>query len=667
MAAKLKLEVKYPELRKIGQYAGNLSTESNVTIEIKDDEASKRFVALYIKGVKPVASPKWLQARLEASGMRPINLIVDITNYVMLEMNHPIHAYDERDVENNTIIVRRGSVEDKLTTLDGNKIDVKPGDILICDAKKPIGLAGIMGGENSEVKDDTDTIILEVAEFDPGQIRKTSKRVGLHTEASHRFERGIDFSALGNVARRFGDLLVSCSAELGIEPPVVARDILDVNLGAPATKNIALKVDRVKKILGLPILRKETCIEHLERLGFKLIDQKEDRILFEVPSWRNDITKSIDLVEEIGRLEGFDKIPYELPKMNIKPNHENLYISFIENLKFSLASSGLTEVILYPFVSKAQHEKMLLPDTHPLFPNVELANPLSEEFNFLQTTQIVPMLEALIKNRNQNVKGSRLFQIGRGYLEMDNVKIPETFESLQGIGRCSHHMTQKAKTETNRPAERHFLTITLDYPYQSSSWKNQESSPSFFDIKQINEIVCKTFGVTNLSYKKVVPEEFPFMHPKKSATIWRNGSYLGVIGELHPKASKLFGLGIQHIPVIAELECERLFDLTGESLTIAADQFSYPAATRDVSLLVPESVSHADFENALETFNRRKFLYNINLFDLYKGDNVGDGFKSMAYTLYLRSPKQTLKDAQVEKEVSAFVSHLQESLGAEQR
>ena len=157
------------------------------------------------------------------------------------------------------------------------------------------------------------------------------------------------------------------------------------------------------------------------------------------------------------------------------------------------------------------------------------------------------------------------------------------------------------------------------------------------------------------------------MHPKKSATIWKNGSYIGVIGELHPKASKLFGLGIQHIPVIAELECERLFDLTNESLTIAADQFSYPAATRDVSLLVPESVSHADFENALETFNRRKFLYNINLFDLYKGDNVRDGFKSMAYTLYLRSPKQTLKDAQVEKEVSAFVSHLQESLGAEQR
>jgi phenylalanyl-tRNA synthetase beta chain len=667
LAAKLNQKVKYPEIRKTSTYSGDLTSEGNVKVEIKDDEASKRFVALYIKGVKTAPSPKWMQSRLNASGMRPINLIVDITNYVMLEMNHPIHAYDERDVEENTIVVRRGSLEDKLKTLDGNDVSIKAGDILICDAKRPIGLAGVMGGENSEVKDDTDNIIVEVAEFDPGQIRKTSKRVGLHTEASHRFERGIDFSAIPNVARRVGDLLVQCSKELGLEEPVVAKDLIDINLGAPSVKNIALRVDRVKKILGLAALKKETCINHLEGLGFKLLDQKDERILFEVPSWRNDITKSIDLIEEIGRVEGFGKIPYELPKMNIKPNFEHPYINFTENVKLSLASSGLTEVILYPFVSRGQHDKVLIPTDHPFYPRVELANPLSEEFNYLQTTQLVPMLEAVLKNRNHNVKGSRLFQIGRGYLELDNVSISDDFESLKNVGRSSHHMTAKAKTETNRPAERHYLSIVLDYPFRTSSWNGDEKAASFYDAKEICEILFKTFGVTGLEYRKVNSSEFPMAHPKKSATIWKNGVFLGLIGELHPKASKNLGLGIQHTPVICEIEIESLFDLAGEHVEIKADHFSFPPATRDIALLVPKEVSHSDFENALGSFNRRKFLTHMNLFDVYEGENVKEGFKSMAYTLHLRSPKQTLKDAQVEKEVGAFVSHLNESLGAEQR
>ena len=251
LAAKLKRKVNYPQIRDTSSYSGSLATEGNVKVEIKDDEASKRFTALYIKGVKVTPSPRWMQNRLNAAGMRPINLIVDITNYVMLEMNQPIHAYDERDVSGNTIVVRRSSADDKLKTLDGNDAKLRAGDILICDDSKPIGLAGIMGGENSEVKEDTDTIIVEVAEFDPGQIRKTSKRVGLHTEASHRFERSIDFNNIVNVSRRVGDLLVQCSEELGLEAPIVAKDVLDVNLGAPSVKNIALRAEKARKILGL--------------------------------------------------------------------------------------------------------------------------------------------------------------------------------------------------------------------------------------------------------------------------------------------------------------------------------------------------------------------------------------------------------------------------------
>lgn len=667
LAAKLKQKVKYPTLRSESEYPGDLKSEGNISIEIKDSEASQRFVSLYIKGVKTVPSPKWMQTRLNASGMRPINLIVDVTNYVMLELNHPIHAYDERDVKDNTLIVRRGTHEDKLKTLDGNDVSIKAGDILICDSEKPVGLAGIMGGENSEVKDDTDNIIVEVAEFEPAQIRKTAKRLGLHTEASHRFERSVDYSVIPNVARRVGDLLVQCSKELGLDTPIVAKDLIDVNFGAPAPKNIALRVERVKKFLSLPVLKKETCIEHLESLEFRLLDQKDDRLLFEIPSWRNDIISSIDLIEEVARLEGFDKIPYELPKMNIQPNHEHPYINFVENTKLALASSGLTEVILYPFVSKDQYSKLQLSEDHPLFPSVELANPLSEEFNYLQTTQLVPMLEAVLKNRNHNVKGARLFQIGRGYIDLDGKTISDDFTALKSLGRGSHHMTEKAKSEKERPAERHYLSMVLDYPFKSKTWKTDEEAASFYDMKEICEVLFKTFGITDLEYNPVNSSEFPMVHPYKSATVWKNGVFVGVIGELHPRASKEIGLGIQHIPVVCDLEIESLFDLSRNQIEIKADQFSFPPATRDIALLVPESTTHDEFEQALSKFNRRKFLTHMSLFDVYSGENVQKGYKSMAYTLHFRSPKQTLKDAQVEKELGAFVDFLKETLGAEQR
>ena len=667
LAAKLKREVNLPKPCDPSYHAADLTTADNVNIEIQDQEASQRFVALYIQNVSIVPSPSWIQKRLEASGMRPINLIVDVTNYVMLEMNHPIHAYDERHVTGNKIIVRRARANDQLTTLDGNEIKLNESDILICDSEKPIGLAGIMGGENSEVRDDTKNIIVEVAEFDPGQIRKTSKRVSLHTEASHRFERGCDYSAIPKVARRVGDLILECSKELGLNIPKISKDLVDVNFGTPSPKIIALKVDRAKKLLGLVSLTKETCIEHLEALKFRLVDQKEDRLLFEIPSWRNDIVSSIDLIEEIGRLVGFDKIPYKLPKMNIRPNDENPYINFTETAKLALASSGLTEVILYPFVSGKQYNNMLISRAHPYYPSVELINPLSEEFNLLQTSQLAPMLTSTLNNRNKGARGSRMFQVGRGYLDSRCHDIPDKFQSLRQIHRPSHHLTKKAKSEKNRPTERHFLSIVLDYPFTSSNWNVEERSPHFFDMKNICEKFFKTFGLVGFQYLPVNEDEFPFVHPKKSATIWKNDVFIGVLGELHPEGSMNIGLGIQQIPVICEIEIESLYDITSKQSHEISEQCSFPPALRDIALLVPEHVTHADFEAALSSFKRRKFLTKMSLFDVYQGQNVKSGYKSMAYSLALRSSKQTLKDAQIEKETGAFINHLRETLGAEQR
>lgn len=667
LSAKLKTPLIIPEVNH-PKTDSSLSTKDFVAVEINHEETSQRFAALYIKDLPNCSSPQWMQKRLEASGMRPLNLIVDVTNYVMLEMNQPIHAYDERDVEGRKIIVRKGTIEDKLKTLDGSDLKIKTGDILICDSKSsPIGLAGIMGGANSEIKDDTKDIIVEVAEFDPGMIRKTSKRLGLHTEASHRFERIIDKNAIDQVAKRVGYLYLACCEELGAPLPKVAHDLIDIHPVPTELKKIALRVDRAKKVLGLATLSADACIQHLEALKFKLLDQKDERLLFEVPSFRPDITREIDLIEEVGRLEGFDKVPYELPRMSIKPNDENPYIDFSDNLKSFLAGSGLTEVILYPFVSNTQYEELLLTEEHPYYPSVTLANPLSEEFNKLQSSQIAPCLAATKRNRNHNYKGSRLFQIGRGYFDKSCASKLGSFQTLSGLMRHSHHMTAKAKSEEARIVERHFLTIVIDSPYHLPSWNESKTSAQFHDMKKICETTFKAFSVTDLKYKLIDPKELPMLHPKLSATIWKDDVYLGFLGQIHPLASKKLDLGFDDIPVVCEVEVESLFELAQAPSKIKTESFNFPAATRDLSLLVSDKTTHQDFEDALASFPRRKHITSMRLFDLYQGKNVEQGFKSMAYTLELRSPKQTLKDEQVDKEVTAFLTHLEETLQATQR
>jgi phenylalanyl-tRNA synthetase beta chain len=310
-------------------------------------------VALYVRGVGVVPSPLWMQRRLQHAGMRPINLIVDATNYAMLENGQPVHAYDERDVKNRMIEVRRARAGETLITLDGHERTLIPTDIVIADAKNAIGLAGIMGGQNSEVKADTQNIIIEAAHFNASLIRKTAKRFALHTEASHRFERGIDIDHVAWVARRVADLIHRGASELKAEGvsvglPEIAARLVDVQTEAKPARNILLRMSRLQKLTALTDVGAPEAKAILGRLGFRLLEEQGDQLRFAIPGWRQDMEREVDLIEEVARVHGYDKIPFKLPAMEIGTKPEHPLIEFTDLNKITLATHGLTEVISFP-------------------------------------------------------------------------------------------------------------------------------------------------------------------------------------------------------------------------------------------------------------------------------------------------------------------------------
>ena len=667
LAAKLGKKICYP-LSSVQSNQPLIPTREKVKLELDQESGCQRFTALYISGITNGSSPLWLKKRLEQSGMRPLNLIVDLTNYVMLEYNQPIHAYDERSVIQRQIIVRRGKKSDRLVTLDGKEIQPEGEDILICDPTGPIGLAGIMGGQNSEVKSDTTAIILEVAAFDPRSIRRTSKRYNYHTEASHGFERGVDVENLITVAKRFAHLLVQCSLEMGVKAPKLEYEILDHYPKPHSRLKVALRLDRARKLLGLNLLSADTCIKHLTSLEFKHLDKKDERHLFEVPSWRIDISKEVDLIEEVARLESLDKIPYRMPIMDIAPVKENPFIEFVDEAKGVLATLGLTEVITYPFTSLKDYENLLVSENHPLFPSVNLANPLVTDHSWMQTFGIIGLLKATERNHRQLKKGARLFEFGKGFHDFTDKALDKTqFPLYAALDRNPLHFTRKAQTETTRPVERHLASFLLDYPFNSQSWMHKETAPSFFDGKLIVETLLKSFGIKNAIYERPSSAELPFVHPSASAVIKIGHQAIGWIGELHPTVGANFGFESEKLPVIGEIELEAVFQSCSEKLKIEAAYFEFPPAIRDLAFFVDQHISHGDVLRATNTFIRKKNLKSVQLFDVYKGEHTPTGKKSMAYTLEFRSVGKTLTDQDVEKELKAYIEWLTSQLGAEQR
>lgn len=660
LAAKLQRPTKLPG----GKIAtsSDFHSQDHVQVSLAKHDDCGRFVALAVNGVKVIPSPMWLQRRLEASGMRPINLIVDATNYAMLEFSQPIHAYDNRAITGNHIYVRRAAADEKLQTLDGNNLALVATDLVIADESGAIGLAGVMGGANSEVKDDTTGIIIEVAHFNGSLIRKTAKRVGLHTEASHRFERGTDINVLSQVAYRVAELITSGLEEAGAPLPQVAATAVDQFPQPPQPGRIALRLDRLRKISGLPTIRDKECRAILERLGFTFLDQKDSRMVFEVPSWRNDIIREADLIEEVCRIHGYDKLSYTLPMMEIKPLPEDPFIEFNERVKVSAAEAGFNEIISFPFMAPADLTKLQLPEQHPMTAAVRLANPLAEDQSLLITTTVVNLLKAAAKNRRLGNTGGSYFEVARGFFR--EPKVPES-GPLAALSRQGRHIQGRARQD-QRPTERTMLGLLMAQPFLEKTWSAAPRLCDFFDLKAAAQSVLAHLNIPDAAVSREHVEQIPWLHPRAAATIQVHGRTIGYLGEVHPLTCQAFDFPINERPLIAEFDLEEAMAAAQEPREKLTTTSAYPPVTRDLAFVVNDTVTHQDFCATLESFKKRN-LQSFRLFDLYQGDGIAPDKQSMAYTFVFQSNKRTLTDKEVEKEVDLLKEWLNHNLGANLR
>jgi len=649
----------------------SLNSASHVSVQLADEGDSLRFCALYVRGVRAVPSPQWLQRRVQHAGMRPINLIVDATNYAMIESGQPIHAYDERDVQGNVIQVRRARDGEELTTLDGQKRKLLSTDIVIADALKTVGLAGIMGGENSEVKADTQNIIIEVAHFNPVLVRKTAKRFALHTEASHRFERGVDVHNIPWVARRVAEIIYQGAEELralGVDLPLpeIAGQTLDIYPHPVSLATVALRIPRLRQITALQTITRDEVVSILESLGFKREDERDERLVFKVPSWRHDIEREIDLIEEVVRVYGLDKIPFKLPSMEINHLPEHPLIDFLDQNKITLANCGLSEVITFPFMYSGDLEKLGIKDQHPLAAAVKLANPLVEQQGLLRTSLIPGLIACVLENRRHGKQGVRIFEAARTFHE------PQKFVGIASPVWAhtrvqGGHIPRKALKD-DRPLEKNRVAVILDQPFTEKAWNQAEQKVDFFHGKHILMQWIGAFGVQSLRFEPIDAEDFPWLHPGASAAIWTDGgAFFGYLGQLHPRTAKAYELDFQNPPVVFEVDLEVLLEQWQIQRSYASGSAKFPPVSRDLALLVPQTVSYSDFMKSFTGFKRRKYLRTQSLFDVYQGNNIPEGKKSMAFSLVFQADDKTLTDKDVEKEVEALLNQLKEDLSAELR
>ena len=648
-----------------------LKSADHVTVKIGAPEDCGRFSALYIDQVRTVESPLWMKRRLEASGMRPINLIVDITNYAMLEQSQPIHAYDERDLQGALIEVRRARAGETLVTLDGETREIGPDDLVIADKKNAVGLAGVMGGANSEVKADTSAIVVEVAHFSASLVRKTARRTALHSEASHRFERGVNIHNVTGVSFRVAQLLQLCVQELqaagaDLPTPRVAESIVDVYPEAPSPARIAVRLDRIRRITGDTLLSQQQCRSYLEALGFNQLDQTEGRMLFEAPGWRLDIEREVDLIEEIARLHGYDKIPFRLPMMEIGTLPEDGIIGFTDQAKISLAGLGMTEIISFPFMSNEDQEALRLDESHPWRQAVALENPLAADQGYLQTTPLINLLKAVGRNRRHGDKGVRLFEICRCFYNTDHSPVDAGYPEWTHLNRYGRHIPERATTDP-RPVERTLVGGIIDQPLQDRSWTGAGQPASFYDAKALVQSWLGGFGMPLPDLERPDPQRFPWLHPGASAVLTVSGKTIGWLGELHPEVALAYDLSFDPPPVVFELDLENVYDECLTDRTFENMSTRFPPVTRDLAFLVDRKICHGDFARAIAGFKRRKHLSHYSLFDVYEGQNIPGDKKSLAYAFSFQSDKKTLTDKEVEKEINALKQHLKEELSADLR
>ena len=612
-------------VKKPSYKATNDNISDTLSVEVKNTSKCLRYSAKMIKNVKIGPSPKWLSARLRACGIRSINNIVDITNYILLEYGQPMHAFDLRDLEENKITVRNARAKEVIKTLDGQDRTLDENDLVISDGKKAVAIAGVMGGFNSEVKPDTTTVIFESATFEASTVRLTAQKIGLRTESSSRYEKGLDANNTVPALERACELV----QELGCGE--VTDGMIDIIGDIKKPPVLDLRPDKINAFLGTDIPT-EDMVNILKSLEFK-IDTNEFAMTAPTvmtvknysvtpPSFRPDIECEADVAEEIARFYGYDKIPTTLLSGEATTGGRTPEQKAQDKIKAVLTAQGAYEIFTYTFTSPSIFDKLRFPADSPLRTTVKISNPLGEDTSVMRTTTIASMLDILSRNYNQRAQSAKLFEIGKIYLPKNAGELPDEPE-----------------------------IITL----------GMYGGVDFYDLKGCIEELFSCMNIKKASFEACC--DHPSFHPGRCAKIFIDGKEAGIAGEIHPSVSATFEIGTPCY--IAELDFSVLFDNIDNNISYTKLP-KFPAVTRDIAVIADKSVPAAALERVIVD-EAKDILDSIKLFDVYEGEQIPEGKKSLAYAVSFRAPDRSLTNDEVNPVFDRIVTALKDRLGAELR
>ncbi len=626
------LKVKAPEFKGVD---GDIN--SMLKVDIHNTEKCQRYCAGIVKNVKIGPSPRWMRERLRASGVRPINNFVDITNYVMLEYGQPMHAFDLRYVEGAHINVRNAKNGEKIMTLDGVERELTDDMLVIADEKKPVAVAGIMGGEYSGIMDDTTTVVFESAYFEPTQVRQTSKKLRLKSDASARYEKGVDRLISMTCLKRAFELV----EELGAGE--VLNTVIDCDYTDKTPAAVEFSAEWINNFLGTDISEAD-MIKYLERLEFKV---ENGRVI--APSFRIDIGCKADVAEEVARIYGYNNIP-STDFRGVARAEFTEEQKFVRTLRNAAVALGGYEIATYSFVSPKYFDKIKLPADSKLRKVVKIVNPLGEDTSVMRTSTIPSMLDVLSFNYNNRNDKACLFEIAKEYLPAQEEKPFINGDTLANSGK------QKHRYNYSLPDEPQKLTIGM-----------YGGDADFYTIKGMVEQLLAELKIDDVEYIRAddsdVFDEKYALHPGRSAVILKDGTPLGIMGEVHPEVQETYEIGVK--TYVAKLNIPELMAAAAEKITYQPLP-KFPATTRDLSLLVDEDMPVAELEKAIKGAVG-KILEKVTLFDVYRSDDMKkSGKKSIAYSISMRSHEGTLTDEQADGAMKRVLKALS-AIGAELR
>lgn len=595
------------------------SIEGKASVAIEAHDLCTRFTSRLVTNVTIEPSPLWMQNRLRNSGIRPINNVVDVTNYVMLELGQPMHAYDYDCVADHTLIARRAKAGETLTTLDGNERELNESMLIIADTKGPIGVAGVMGGLTSEVTDKTTNVLFEAAVFNGPSIRRTSKALGMRSEASGRFERGVNHKytayAIDRAAQLLQQICPSCKVSVGV---------IDVYPEPVEQRTVTFTAEQINDYLGTSI-EKDRMIDILTKLEFG-ITESGNTIEALVPTWRDDVTGMPDIAEEIARIVSYDNIAPTIPVAILSSGGMTPKKALTKEVTHYLAHAGLSQIITFSFMHKDGLTNMMLPEGDSRYTAIPILNPISEEFPYMRTTLVPAVIEAAKRNIAQQNKDLWLF-------ETANVYEP------------------KALPLTEVPHERPMACGIMMGKVTEAAWNQAQRDTDFYDVKGVVDGLLAKLGLTQYV---IQPSSESYYHPGVSAHYTVNGVTIANYGELHPQVVKNFDLSGK--VYMFEIDLEAVLSITVPSFRYQS--FSkFPGTSRDLAIVAPVSVTSGDIV-ALIKEHGGEYLESVSIFDVYEGEHIEAGYRSLAYNLQFRSMEGTLNDEDIDGAIQAIIDAL---------